>query len=74
MAGEAGNERDALDVPESLKRKAREPKKQIQFNVPLSWWQELNALAREFDQDVSIFLREATQDWLAKARKVRQQS
>ena len=74
MAEEVGNGPEALHVPASLQRKSKEPKKQIQFNVPLSWWQELSDLSREFDQDVSIFLREATEDWLRKARKVRRQT
>jgi hypothetical protein len=39
----------------------------------MSWWEELTDLAREFDQDVATFMREATEDWLKKARKVRQQ-
>jgi hypothetical protein len=74
MMEEVGNGPETLDVPASLQRKSKEPKKQIQFNVPMSWWKELSDLSREFDQDVSIFLREATEDWLRKARKVRQQS
>jgi hypothetical protein len=49
----------------------KEPTKPIQFKIPLSWWEELSDLGREFDQDVSTFLREATEDWLRRARKVR---
>jgi hypothetical protein len=60
------------DIPASLRRGKREPSKMIGLRLPLSWWEELNALAREFDQDVSTFLREATEDWLCRARKVHQ--
>jgi hypothetical protein len=60
---------DDFGVPTSLRRKSKEPKKPLQFNVPLSWWEELTELAREYDQDVSTFLREATEDWLKRARK-----
>jgi hypothetical protein len=73
MAEQAGNSSGSIYIPNSLQRRSKEPKKQIQFNVPLSWWDELTDLAREFDQDVATFLREATEDWLQKARKVRQQ-
>lgn len=68
---EGGPER--LDVPASLRQKARGPDKLVTFRLPLSWWNELSDLAREFDQDVSTFLREATEEWLNRARKVRQQ-
>ena len=44
----------------------------VALRIPLSWWEELSALAQEFDQDVSTFLREATEDWLRRARKVHQ--
>jgi hypothetical protein len=44
----------------------------VQLRIPLSWWEELSGLAKEFDQDVTTFLREATDDWLQRARKVRQ--
>jgi hypothetical protein len=44
----------------------------VQLRIPQSWWEELSGLAKEFDQDVTTFLREATDDWLQKARKVRQ--
>jgi hypothetical protein len=71
----SGAERgDTVEVPRSLQRKTKEPTKQIQFRLPISWWKELADLGREFDQDVSTFLREATEDWLCKARKIRQQS
>jgi hypothetical protein len=62
-----------LEIPASLRRKAKGPDKMVQFRIPLSWWEELTALAREFDQDVSTFLREATEDWLQRARKVRRE-
>lgn len=62
---------EVLDVPASLRRRVKEPVKTVQLRIPLSWWEELTDLAREFDQDVSTFLREATDDWLEKARKVR---
>ncbi len=74
MTAEVGKAIETLEVPASLRRKSKEPKKQIQFSVPLSWWEELTDLGREFDQDVATFLREATEEWLQKARKVRQQS
>jgi hypothetical protein len=74
MATDAGSVTDALEVPASLQKKSKEPKKQIQFSIPQSWWEELTELGREFDQDVATFLREATEEWLRKARKVRQQS
>jgi hypothetical protein len=72
MAGHVRNESNEVGMPASLQRRTKEPKKQIQFYVPLSWWEELSGLATEFDQDVSTFLREATDDWLQRARKVRQ--
>jgi len=74
MAAEVGKAVEPFEVPASLRRKSKEPKKQIQFSVPLSWWEELTDLGREFDQDVATFLREATEEWLQKARKIRQQS
>lgn len=60
------------DIPASLRRGKKEPSKMIGLRLPLSWWEELNALAKEFDQDVSTFLREATEDWLRRARKAHQ--
>lgn len=68
----AGKKRtaDDRDVPVSLRRRATEPTKLVQFRIPLSWWEELSGLGREFDQGVSTFLREATEDWLRRARKV----
>jgi hypothetical protein len=60
------------DIPASLRRRKKEPSKMIGLRLPLSWWEELSALAQEFDQDVSTFLREATEDWLRRARKVHQ--
>jgi hypothetical protein len=71
MTEQVGNTPEPVHIPNSLQRRSKEPKKQIQFNVPLSWWEELTDLAREFDQDVATFMREATEDWLQKARKVR---
>ena len=65
---------DSVDVPASLQRRTKEPAKMVQFRIPLSWWEELSTLAREFDQDVSTFLREATEDWLQRARRVQQRS
>lgn len=55
-------------VPASLQRRTKEPTKAVHFQIPLSWWQELYDLGREFDQDVSTFLREAIEDWLQRAR------
>ncbi len=72
MGQQAGN-RESLIVPSSLQRRTREPQKQVQFTIPLSWWDELTDLGREFDQSVATFLREATEEWLQRARKVRQQ-
>jgi hypothetical protein len=74
MAGEVGSSPDAMAMPASLQKRPKEPNKQIHFSVPLSWWEELTDLSREFDQDVSIFLREATEDWLQRARKVRREA
>lgn len=71
MTGKMRNAIDAGDIPASLQRKVKEPAKMVQFRIPLSWWNELSGLAQEFDQDVSTFLREATEDWLRKASKVR---
>lgn len=58
------------DLPASLQRRIKEPARLVQFRIPLSWWEELSSLAQEFDQDVSTFLREATLDWLQRARRV----
>jgi hypothetical protein len=66
------NPSDEMRIPASLQRKKKEPSKMVALRIPLSWWEELSALAREYDQDVSTFLREATEDWLQRARKVRQ--
>ncbi|HWR14596.1 MAG TPA: hypothetical protein VN577_07190 [Terriglobales bacterium] len=74
MTTQAGSAPRTFEVPASLQRKTKEPQKQIQFSVPLSWWEELTDLGREFDQNVATFLREATEEWLRKARQVRQQS
>jgi hypothetical protein len=71
MRENVANVPEVLSIPNSLQRRTKEPKKQIQFSVPVSWWEELTDLAREFDQDVTTFLREATEDWLQRARKVR---
>lgn len=60
------------EIPASLRRRTKEPTKMVQMRIPLSWWEELSALARDYDQDVSTFLREATEDWLHRARKVRE--
>jgi hypothetical protein len=70
MAESPGDVPDLLGIPASLQRRNKEPTKSIQLRIPLSWSEELNALAREFDQNVSTFLREATEDWLRRARKV----
>ena len=71
MTGKLRNTADIGEMPASLQRRKKEPFKSIQLRIPLSWSEELTDLAREFDQDVSTFLREATEDWLRKARKVR---
>lgn len=70
MTGAVRKVPDATGIPASLKRKTKEPAKMVALRIPLSWWEELTALAREYDQDVSTFLREATEDWLQRARKV----
>jgi hypothetical protein len=70
MTGMMRNTTDVGEIPASLQRKKKEPFKSIQLRIPLSWSEELTSLAREFDQDVSTFLREATEDWLRRARKV----
>lgn len=62
------------DIPASLRRRKKEPQKAIQVRIALSQWEELTALGRDFDQDVSVFIREAIEDWLSRARKVRQRS
>jgi hypothetical protein len=61
---------DSSDVPASLQRKVKEPMKSIQLRLPMSWADELSDLAKQYNQDVSTFLREATEDWLKRARKV----
>ena len=66
------NQSDAIKIPASLQRKKKEPMKAIQLRIPISWADELSALARGYDQDVSTFLREAIEDWLERARKVRE--
>ena len=54
MARNVGQE--AVGIPASLQRRVREPAKLVQLRIPLSWWEELSGLAKEFDQDVSTFL------------------
>jgi len=66
-------DRSGSGVPASLRRRSKEPVRMVQFRIPVSWWEELSGLAREFDQDVSTFLREATADWLNRARRAKQQ-
>ena len=73
MAEGMGKEPESVGIPASLQRRRKEPSKLVQLRIPLSWWDELTGLAREFDQDVSTFLREATEDWLQKARRVERQ-
>ena len=70
MAKDIESSTSGLGIPASLQRRKREPVKSVQLRIPLSWWEELTALGREFDQDVSTFLREATEDWLKRARLV----
>ena len=74
MAEDENNGRDVVEIPASLRPKQlKEPAKLVHLRIPLSWWEELSGLAREFDQNVSTFLREATDDWLKRVRKVQQQ-
>jgi hypothetical protein len=72
MARNAGSGLDTVGIPASLQRRVKEPAKLVQLRIPMSWWEELSGLAREFDQDVSTFLREATDEWLQRARRVQQ--
>jgi hypothetical protein len=72
MNKEPASPLDENDIPASLRRGKKEPSKMTQVRIPLSWWEELSSLAREYDQDVSTFIREAIEDWLRRARKVRQ--
>jgi hypothetical protein len=60
------------DIPASLRRGKKEPKKELMVRIVLSQWEELTAFAHDYDQDVSTFVREAIEDWLRRARKVRQ--
>jgi hypothetical protein len=64
--------KDMSDIPASLRRPKKEPEKAIQVRIAFSQWRELTALAREYDQTVSAFIREAIEDWLRRARKARQ--
>ena len=68
------NPSDAMRIPASLQRRKKQPAKMVGLRIPLSWWEELAALGREYDQDVSTFLREAIEDWLRRARKIRDAS
>lgn len=63
---------DPIDIPASMRRGKKEISKIIGLRIPLSWWYELSQLAKEYDQDVSTFIREAVGEWLQRARKVRQ--
>jgi hypothetical protein len=72
MNQESKRRLDDEDIPASLRRPKKEPAKMIGLRIPLSCWEELSALAREYDQDVSTFIREAIDDWLRRARKVHQ--
>jgi len=60
------------DIPASLRRRTEEPQKAIQVRIALSQWEELTALGRDYDQNVSTFIREAIEDWLRRAREDRQ--
>jgi hypothetical protein len=60
------------DIPASLRRAKKEPSKMVTLRIPLSQWEELSAFGRDYEQDVSTFIREAIEDWLRRARKVRQ--
>jgi post-segregation antitoxin (ccd killing protein) len=59
------------DIPASLRRRKKEPEKAMQVRIPISHWKELAALGRDYDQNVSTFIREAIEDWLRRARKAR---
>jgi hypothetical protein len=72
MTTEHENQPENLDIPASLRHRKKEPQKMIQVRIPLSQWEELAAFARDYDQDISTFLREAIEDWLKRARKVRE--
>jgi hypothetical protein len=73
MTGKARNASNLERVPPSLQRRAMEAPEMVIVEIPLSWWDELFGLAQEFDQEVSTFVREAIEDWLRRARIVRQQ-
>jgi hypothetical protein len=60
------------DIPASLRRRKKEPQKALMVRIALSQWEELTAFGRDYDQDVSTFVREALEDWLRRARKARQ--
>jgi hypothetical protein len=62
------------DIPASLRRPKREPERAMQVRIAISQWKELRVLAREYDQTVSAFIREAIEDWLRRARKARKDS
>jgi hypothetical protein len=72
MNEESSNTLKNEDVPASLRRRKKEPQKAVQVRIALSQWEELSAFARDYDQDVSTFIREAIEDWLRRARKVHQ--
>jgi hypothetical protein len=63
--------KDMSDIPASLRRQKKEPEKQMQVRIPISQWRELTALAHEYDQTITAFIREALDDWLRRARKAR---
>ena len=44
------------NIPASLRRQKKEPQKMVQLRIPLSQWEELDALARDYEQDVSTFM------------------
>jgi hypothetical protein len=71
MAEDIGNSINDAGIPASLQRGNKEHIISVQLRIPISWWEEVTALARGLDQDVSTFLREATEDRLQRARKVR---
>jgi len=71
MTDESSSTAKNEDVPASLRRPKKEPEKAMQVRIAISQWKELTDLAREYDQTVAAFVREAIEDWLRRARKAR---
>lgn len=72
MNDESKNSQLEEEIPASLRRRKKEPIQQLQVRIPLSWADELRDFAREYDQTVTTFILEAVEDWLRRARQVRE--